>query len=340
MSKGLKSFKSIIIVGLLLLSIFIAISPAVSSQEQNDSTGFRFITFNSQLSVDYDYTQLQEPLEIDKVTNIPIEVTYATNLPKIVDYSSGRLLLFGSFILFPPQVHFEVIKEKSSVADWADISFDSPDILPADIPLEGEIVELEKVHLQISPRREAPAEPQTIAIKVSVDGIKSRLIGYETELNIKFEPAYIPEIEVYIDEPTRFSGPRESLSFKITIKNKANKATTVIADISSVNSDWAPTINPTRITLLPNGEEIVTFSVVSPYSFGWHDETVSMNIRFTPYPSPIPSAGSYNLSQGQVVDAQIRVNNRGFSGGGFEYVFIVLAILIIIIVLYIVTKKK
>jgi hypothetical protein len=342
MTKKLKAVKTTAVFALVLLSIFSTIyAVSAETQEQEQPGLLPVFKYNSQLNVEYDSNALNQPLEIDKVTNVKINATYSTNLPQMAGNIYGRFLLFGSFVLFPPQVHFEVVKEKSSVADWADISFDSPDILPNNIPLDGKVENLRTVHLQISPRREAPAEPQTITIKASVDGIRRRVIGYETELNIKFEPAYVPEIEVYVDKPVRFSGPRESLDFKITVKNKANKATTVIADISSVDPDWAPIINPTRITLLPNGQEIITFSVVSPYGFGWHDETVSMNLKFTPYPSPISSASdSYSLNQGQIVDAQVRINNRGFSGGGFEFVFLALIVLIILVLIFMLRKKK
>lgn len=351
MYNNFRSLKSATISILILLSIFASFN-IVSSDSVDVTTGegnveepgkLRFFTFNSILSVSVDTKPLKEPLEIDSVTAVPVNVRYSTTLPPMLAGNMyGRFLLFGQFILIPPQVHYEIIQSESTITDWADVTFDTPDVLPQNIPFDGEEpVDLPTVNLLISPRREAPAVPQTISIRVSVDGLKSRLMGYSVDSNIKFEPAYVPEIEVYIDNPTRFSGPRESLEFKCTVKNKANKATTVLTDISSVDSDWAPTINPSKITLDPKAEEIITFSVVSPYTFGWHDETVSMNLKFTPYPAPI-SAGSsnYSLSLGQVVDAQVRINNRGFSFGGFEFVLLALIVILIVAVVIMIKKKK
>lgn len=346
MKKNFRMIKSTTMIALILFSVFAsfyAISAVpVMAQEVEEPTGrTKFISFNSILNVEVNQAPLKEPLEIDSVTAVPIKVSYKTTVPEFAGSMFGRFLLFGSFILIPPQVHFEVVESASTVTDWADVTFDSPAILPAEMPLYNEEpIELPTVHLLISPRREAPAVPQTISIRVSVGGIKGRLMGYSIDTNIKFQPAYVPEIEVYVQNPTRFSGPRESLEFKCTLKNKANKATTVLIDISSVDSKWAPTMNPTKITLSPNAEETVTFSVVSPYSFGWHDETVAMNLKFTPYPAPISSTTSYNTSMGQVVDVQIRVNNRGFSFSGFEFVFLALIVILIAVIVIKMRNKK
>ncbi len=333
MMNNFRAVKSTAIIGLVIISAFMSLS-VINHEDSTAKAIEPFISFNTQLSITHDATNLNEPIEIDSVITVPVTVTYSTNIPSNFLKNMPALIrnniIYGGMVVVPPLMEFNILESNSTISDWALVYFDSPSILPEDIPNSGDSVNV-KTNLMISPRREAPAEPQKIEISSSIGGL-GRLKGQSIRTTISFTPAYIPQIDVFVDSPTRIAGPREPLEFKVEIANKANKITKVKADVVNVPSEWAPVINPTWIELSPNGREEVTFSVVPPYDFGWHDETKSMELKFTPYPSPIPE--DYDSAKGQTQSVFLRVNNYGFAISGFEIVILLAIIIIVLIAVY------
>ena len=334
MMNNLRTVKSTAIIGLVIISAFMSLSVINDEDSTAKAQIEPFINFNTQLAITHDPTNLNQPIEIDSVLTVPVTVTYSTNIPsdflKAVPPLIKNSIIYGSMVVVPPIMEFNILETNSTIGDWALVYFDSPSILPEDIPNAGDSVQV-KTNLMISPRREAPAEPQKIEISSSIGGV-GRLKGQSIRTTISFTPSYIPQIDVFVDSPTRIAGPREPLEFKVEIANKANKITKVKADVVNVPSEWAPVINPTWIELSPNAREEVTFSVVPPYDFGWHDETKSMELKFTPYPSPIPN--DYDPTAGQTQSVFLRVNNYGFAISGFEIVILLAIIIIVLIAIY------
>jgi len=334
MNTSFKNLKTLSVIGLLLICGFVSFTLFTPEKVVKADP---IITYNSVLRIEYPEEKLDDPIQVDETFSVPFTVYYSTNLPEWAT-GAGKFILFGQFMLFPPQIHLEV--ETSSFEEWASIGFDSKDLLPSDIPTQGMDPVPVTANLQISPYREAPSEPQFVNINFSVEGIKfikgDRLKGFSQTIRIPFTPAYVPQIDVFVDKPMRVAGPREPVSFNIRVKNVGNKQTIVKVKPVNVPQSWAPVINPPQITINPDEEETMTFSVVPPYSFGWHNEMQSMQLDFEPYPSPPSSGREYNLSMGQVVTTSVRINNYGFSIPGFEFVAVIAALGIALVIF----KKK
>jgi len=339
MTKNFVAIKTSLLMAMMLVSIFTALSVTSSNSGTAEALAVDpLITFSSTLEVNTQGITNQTSLEIDKVYSIPITVTYSTNVPaSLVSGMAGKIFVYGSIVVFPPQMTLEVVEENSTVGDWALLAFDSPTVIPPNIPTDEDDPVVIKANLMISPRVEAPAEPQTIEVKASIGGI-GKIQGKSDTATILFTPSYIPEIDVFVKEPTRIAGPREPIEFQVEIVNNANKVTLVKAEAINVPSSWAPVINPTSIRVQPNGRETITFSVIPPYDFGWHDDTQSMELKFTPYPYPIPA--DYNPDLGQAESAYLRVNNYGFAITAFELGIVVIILVVIFAAVLIYNKKK
>jgi len=311
MTKHLRTVKTSLIMGILFFSAIAALSTPASAREY-------IVTFNSFITLAYESEDLNQPIDINKAVTVPLEIGYYTdvqipNFLMLLPFTLRNTMIYGSPM--PQQsVHLKVLNSP----DWANIYFSTPDH-DVDIPGKDEEPFKIQVNLIISPLREAPSEPFNIEFSIEVEK-RGRVMGKTMNYNVNFQPAYVPEIGVTVDRPSRMVGPREEVNVNIKIKNNANYWTIVRHEMIDVPDDWSPIINPTKIEISPGGEETITLSVTPPYNFGWHDETKVIQIDFTPEASP--GGGE----PGPSVQVYLRFNNRGFSTPGFETAFLFIAI--------------
>jgi len=319
MIQHLKTVKATIIIGILLFSfipIFVIDTPTVSAG--------KMISFHSYMDLEYNSTILNEPLEIDVAVSIPVTVRYWTDIPDVfavIPYPFNWLILFGNFIAPMQKIHLELLETPS----WANIYFSSADLI-INIPLEKDGKYEIKTDLIISPKVEAPAESQRISMTVSCDDLK-RLGGYTFQKDLPFTPSFIPTIAIEIDNPIRTVGPHQSVSFKITVKNLGNKITRVTPTLNE-DDKWTTTINPPNAEINPKQESSFTFSLITPYDFGWHNEYGRFEINFLAEAYPYQSAAATNSESIYVV-----VNNNGFSLPGFEFSLVIIAFLVVFLIL-------
>ena len=288
-------------------------------------------SFNSYIDIEYDPTPLNENLAIDESINVPLKIKYYTDVPedalKWLPWQLRNMILFGSMIGPMQQLHMEVVDKP----EWANIYISQPDIL-TEIPLggQGQAIEV-TTSLILSPRVEAPSQSYTIALTVECNSI-GRINGFKHQENLDFTPSFVPTIQITPENPTRTVGPRESVNFKIMVKNDGNKKTRITPQILNVDSKWTATINPPFYDISPGGQGEFIYSIYTPYSFGWHNEIESFQIDFTAQIFPLredaPVGGPYSI--------YLRVNNYGFSTPGFE----VLTLLAAIVIVGIIIKKK
>jgi hypothetical protein len=205
--------------------------------------------------------------------------------------------------------------------DWADTTITQKSVL-TDIPNKGTPAE-EDTSLVLSPYEEAPAQPYTITIKATC-GTIGRINGFEIEEDIVFTPSFVPTIQITPENPTRTVGPRESVNFKINIKNEGNKKTRVTPEVKTTIEGWVPTINPPFYDISPGGQGDFVFSIYTPYDFGWHNEIQAFQIDFTSQIFPLredaPVGGPYSI--------YLRINNYGFSTPGFELIVLLAAFIV------------
>ncbi len=313
----------LIITGILVLLILslATIGPVVSADETTTAAEDRvkLFSFQSYIDIVADATALNQNLAIDQTINVPLAITYSTDVPdnflQFLPWQIKNIILYGSMIGPMQQITLEILDKP----DWADINLAKNDIL-TNIPNQGNPIE-KTTSLILSPYEEAPAQPYTITLKASCDQI-GRINKFSTQITISFTPSFVPTITIIPENPTRTVGPRESVNFEIKVKNEANKKAHVTPRINTSASEWSPTINPPYFDILPGAEESFTFSVYSPYDFGWHNEIQSFQIDITTQIFPL----NEDAAVGGPYAIYLRINNYGFSTPGFELLPILAAI--------------
>jgi len=315
MTKHLRTVKASIIMGILLISAIAAFSAPASARD-------KLYTFNSYILLSYDPEDLSQHIGINTAVTVPLSVEYYCDVPEdflrlIPIFTLRNSIIYGSPM--PQQtIHLKMINPPG----WANIYFSTPD---HDINFASpDNPEKIQVDLIISPLREAPSEPFNIQFTIEAEEhgrVKGKLQNY----NINFQPAYIPQIVVTADKPTRMVVPREPVNINIEIINNANYWTIVRHEMIDVPEGWSPILNPSVVEITPGGTQTVILSITPPYSLGWHDEIETFQINFRPEPSP------GGTEQGPAYPLYIKLNNRGFSTPGFEVAFIFVAIAIFMI---------
>ena len=318
-----RNLKTGIILGILLVSAIAFIPGTTVSQQAEESP--RLISFNSYIDLVIDTTQLNDPLSIDVSVIVPINVKYWTDIPagfRKLPFPINYLILFGQAIGPMQKIHLEILNPP----DWANVYIGSPDVL-TDIPFSLEEIREISVDLILSPRVEAPSESYKIDIRASCDQIK-RLNGFTYQESTDFTPSFIPTIEITPHDPIRTVGPHESINFKIDVKNLGNKITRVTPKLIGEDDDWTQTINPPEYEIPPNQESTFSFSIITPFDFGWHNEYGKFQIDFRAEVYPFRS-GAANHTQ----SIYLVVNNYGFSTPGFEFIILISALMIIGIII-------
>jgi hypothetical protein len=335
MVKRFDSVKLILVFGMILLgllssSVFISY-PTVKAEE---TRSLALYTFNSYIYIEYDATPLNEPLSIDESKSVQVTVKYKTDVPEnflqFLPWQIKNILIFGSVIGPMQTIHLEIIDEP----EWADIYLTTPDVI-MDIPVGSEINE-QKITLVLSPKIEAPATPETISIRATSKEI-GRINSATMDVAVPFTPSFVPTITIIPENPTRTVSPRESVNFKISVTNEANKKARITPSPSTNGSinDWSPTINPPFMDLNPGASGDFTYSIYTPHSFGWHNDMQAFQIDFTaqifPLQADAPEGGPYPI--------YLRVNNYGFSLPGFEGITILAAIFVVVMIIGYKNKK-
>ena len=317
MTKHLRTIKASIIMGILLVSIIASFSAPASARETA-------ISFNSYIDIDYDISALNQPLEIDVSITVPITVKYWTDLPNVFSnfWQIRNIFLFGRPIGPMQTINLEL----SNSPDWANIYLTSPVIL-TDIPFDSEEPQELSTNLVISPRVEAPAQSYRIDIKASCESMK-RLNGFSYQEAIEFTPSFIPTIQISPEKPIRTVGPHVSIAFNIDVENLGNKITRVTPKLIGVENKWTPTINPPNYAIPPNTKSTFTFSIITPFDFGWHNEYGRFEIEFLSEVYPYQSIAATNTESIYLV-----VNNYGFSTPGFEFALVLIGLIAITLII-------
>ncbi len=335
MVKKFDSVKLILILGILLIGLLTPSLSIPSGKVKADETkSLALYSFNSYIFIEYDTTPLNEPLFIDESKSVQVTIKYKTDVPenflKLLPWQIKNIIIFGSMIGPMQTIHLEIIDEP----EWADIYIATPDVI-MDIPVGDEIIE-QKTTLILSPKIEAPATPETITIRATSKKI-GRINVASMDTTVTFTPSFVPTVTIIPDNPTRTVSPRESVNFKISVTNEANKKARIIPSLNrngSIN-EWSPTINPPFMDLNPGSSGDFTFSIYTPYSFGWHNDIQAFQIDFTaqifPLQAAAPEGGPYPI--------YLRVNNYGLSLPGFEGITVLAAIAIIAIIIGLKKKK-
>jgi hypothetical protein len=323
MKTPLRTVKATFIIGFLLVGTLFS---SLMSSPNTTTVSAKIITYPAIISIEIDNSSLAElnkPISVGSSILIHLKVGYyfagPANILKIPFI--GQLWVYGSLIVFPQIIHLSITDKP----DWANIYVTTPDVYIPNINITPSYAIADVV---ISPYREAPAQPYAIGVKASAPPVgKIAAVNFSTILN--FQPAFIPLISVSVGNPVRQVGPREAVNFPVTVTNQGNYEAIVTGVIQDPLAEWAPLISPTQAIVEPGQEQTITFSVVAPYNFGWHNEQRTFTIIFTPQKSP-PTVPP---TLGTPYSVQVRVNSVGFSTPGFEPILLFAALAFVIIIL-------
>ncbi|MGF3554153.1 MAG: hypothetical protein ACQXXF_02610 [Thermoplasmatota archaeon] len=321
MKKNFKSIKTVMIMGLLLSSLFVAITPRTSAGILTN--------LESIVTVDYDAQSL---------SNIPIQprgtgFTADLNLTYFVTYSGGIFNFLGSMLYQIHKGRTLVINIEAAGPPWASVTISESPIVTVD-----ETPRTYPIKLTVKIGSDAPAfGAGDIKLKLVVPKV-GLIKGYTKEVGISFSAGYIPLVQPNFPEgKSTLIGPMDTADIPIEIQNMGNARTRVYLELVDVPKDWSASI--TNEVLIEEGEGSKATSYLTvkpPKSFGFHYDTATIYIKYTPEMAENPQY----KGDSKVID--VLIESRGFSIIGIEIVLIPLIIIIVILLLiyYFVIKKR
>jgi hypothetical protein len=320
MKKNFKSIKATMIMGLLLISVFIAITP-------NSSAGI-IINFSSTVYLNWENRSGEPVIPIQEIK------PYKLNLEYTVTGSP-----FGRMLLYPLLYEDRRIDIQLSIEDYPDWAIvDLPQkTIAANIPSIGESQQY-KLDISISLKEDAPAYEQGIIyIKVNVP-TNGFINGFDQVISLPFKPAYRPLIDANPQINSKRIGPMDTATFAIDVSNLGNGRTKCFfeVDYDSLPDDWSALVEDTVILETGEGtKETVFLTVYPPKGFGYHDDIANIRVEVTP-----TWAEDSNI-RGKPEPITVTVESRGLSFIGIEVILpIIILIVLVIIVLYLIFIKK
>ena len=153
--------------------------------------------------------------------------------------------------------------------------------------------------------------------------------GTSKEVEIAFSAGYIPLVyHEFLEGQNKIIGPMDTAEFPIDIINMGNARTEVVFEIKNVPDGWSAII--TDDILVEEGEgskSTVYLTVKPPKGFGYHDDTASILVKYTPWMAENPQFIGNSKS------INVLVESRGFSVIGIEIVILPIIIIIVVLLL-------
>jgi len=323
MKKNLKTVKTGIIFGLVLISMFAVFIP-------NASAGL--ITVDSALQLTFEKDPSQK-IVIPASGAITIKILTQFEIYGALSGLVEQSLLKNS----EAQIDLQVVEEPP----WCTATLSPSNFfLNVKTSLSDPFIS----ELSISVNELAPAFEQG-KIKISahnskINGVAFNIRETTTEIEIPFDVGYSPAISFTTPKGNFMEiGPMDTANFEIQIENLGNAETEVACEILNAPKDWSPNI--VAAVLLGSsvkGEEGTTktvyFKVKPPYGFGYHSEVQSFQVKLTPYYYKNPSF------VGKEYILTFNIQSRGFSTYGFEVLLIAIIIGVVLLYIIIMTYKK
>ncbi len=312
MKKNFKSIKATIIMGLLLISMFVAIAPSTSAA----------ILYSLQSYVNAEY-------DVD-ITNIPIiprgtGKAFTINITYGVTVSGGIFNLIGTFMREIHRGRVVTIKiDTFEYPEWASVSISQePTATVDDIP------QTYKATVTVKVDEDAPAFGKgDIKIRITIPKV-GLIDGTQKEIEIPFSAGYLPIVDHrFVEGQNKIIGPMDTAVFPIDIINLGNARTKVSFELISIPEGWAAII--ADYVFIEEGEGSkakVYLTIKPPKGFGYHDETKNIVVEYIPRMAERPE---FEGVEGTI---SVLVESRGFSVIGIEVVLLPLIMIIVIIYL-------
>jgi len=321
MTKNFRSVKATLIMGILLVSLSAAMVPTTSA-------GLLY-SLQSFVNVDYDVNITNVPIQPRSTGRaIKLDITYG------ITVSGGIFNLLGEFLRNLHDGRTVTIEiDPFEYPEWASVSVSS---WPTATVQREE--KLYPVTLTVKIDEDAPAFGKgDIKIKVTVPKV-GLIDGIEKEVEIPFSAGYIPLVtHEFLEGNNKIIGPMDTAEFPIDIINLGNARTEVIFEIINVPDGWSAIITDDIIIEEGEGSRFTIYLAVKPpKTFGYHDDSASIAIRYTPWMAENPQFA------GEAKPMNVLVESRGFSVVGIEIVILPIIIIVVVLLLlyHFVIKKK
>lgn len=315
MKKNLRTVKTTMIMGILLVSVFAAMVP-VSSAKEGGFFGFAHVVEIQWPNIEND-TLAIKPFEESRAYNIEVKYT-------LVKGPLGKLIY--RFLYAGRRVNIQLNIE-SYPAEWSTVTmFDNT--ITLGLPQDPAEEKTYQHQILISVDDKAPAFREgKIAIRVTVDAV-GMIDSFDEVIELTMRPDYSPQLNVVPETQTKVIGPMDTTEIPIKVTNLGNGQTKVSFKVRNVPEDWMAIVTD-FIILDPDQTETVYLTVKPSRGFGYHDETESIIIEYYP-------AWSENLKyRGVTEQISVSIESRGISVIGIEVILpIIILIALVILVIY------
>ncbi len=320
----LRSFKTGIVLGLIIFSMLAAFVP---------STSAGIIKVKPLITVTYPSVD-ENVIPNSGALMIPLNVSFTL---------TG---LGASFVKESSLLKASTVKISLTVEDTPDFIKASVGNQPVEIPVGDGRGDISKQpYVKITVTEKAPANQLG---KITVKATSMRLPGLlfdiseeEAVFDVPFQVGYWSVVKILPRENFKEIGPLDTANFAVDIENFGNGPTYVSIEVTKIPEGWTISV-PSSVTLSSGvySEEsgvrsTVNIVVKPPYTFGFHNDRGTFEVQFTPY-----YLGRPDLS-GQPEKVIFNVQSVGMSTGtGFEIPLIVTVLVIIAIGYYLYKNRK
>jgi len=322
MKKNLKTVKTGVVFGLILISMFAVFVSTASAGPLKADVSLTIVP-NSE-------DTRQQVIPASGFISIHLDISYTM-------YGTGAMFIDSSLLKNERlTIQFEIVEKP----EWCVATF-LPSTIDAEIKKSG--TGLQTI-LQVSGSENAPAfTPGSVKVRAvtqPIDGLGLSIRKSTKEEIITFNIGYSPSIS--IDHMTTMNiGPMDTATFPIKIENLGNAPTEVTCQVLKQPDGWV--VSCTSVVLLNSkmlaGEGTSTSGTVylqvrPPIGFGYHYDEEVIQVRLT------PSADRHPELLGKEYTLDFTVRSVGFSTFGMEIVLPVVLLIILLIVVIILTIKK
>jgi hypothetical protein len=330
MKDRLRTVKASMIVGLLFISIFIALAPSSSAQEQGLFKFEPYLEMNILNTEDTVGIVPADPID----TTIKLDFRYkiagilgswAQNVYERYSVDARLQISLGEI---PSYCSAYLFKQSTSVPI-------TTDFLSAD----------DEITMGVRFLKEAPQQ-QTVSIPVHVKAAPTSAfpfttLGVEEIFYVPVTPTYIPIIDAYPKKDLLEVAPGEIAVFEIDLENQGNQLTEFrFVDLDFPDGWTAAIVSETKIDSAQLGGEskkTVRLQVTPPYNFGYHDEQEQITVTVQGF--YFAGTNGQNTSSSPV-PIRVIVRNRGFSfQPGVEMAAIIIIIIVLLVLAFLLRTR-
>ena len=321
MMKNFRSVKASLIMGILLLSLFVAAAAPISAANGG--------IFGFSQAVTLNWNTANQTMIID-----PFGGTKSYDLKLTYSVSKGGSFggLYYAIFLAGRQANIKLTKADGP--NWATITIPSQTYqmkLPQNV---DETPTPLIVSIQMSVDETAPAgSPAQIGIEVTVDPI-GPVPKFDNVAQLDITPSYLGKLSSVAGQNSVQIGPMDQASIPIQVTNQGNGQTIAqFKIISDIPNGWSVLVTD-QVTLNPKETGTVYLTAIPPKGFGYHDDQATFVIEYTPIFSNNPSYS------GEPQTLTIAIQSRGVSIIGIEVILpIIILIVVVLFLIYLFIKR-